>query len=146
MSELSRDLRQLMTNNILQRLYLAQQKNLFQDVAGTERISNVAYHSWRKKKVKMVVPSATLWCDNKHRHSPAIVPVSYCVSVRSSRALCVMCSRNRFFWREWSLTRQFSTRRSDTGEWSITVNLPPLKAQKRNEAAEGKTVMRFRGG
>lgn len=50
MSELGRDLRQLMTNNILQRLYLAQQKNLFQDVAGKERISNVAYHSWRKKK------------------------------------------------------------------------------------------------
>lgn len=44
------------------------------------------------------------------------------------------------------MTRQFSTRRSDTGEWSITVNLPPLKvAEKRNEAVEGKTAIRFKG-
>lgn len=128
-------------------LYLVQQKNLFQDVVGKEQISNVAYHSWNeKKKAKMVLPPATLWCHNKQRHSLHNVSASYCVSVRSSRALFDMCSRNRFFWREWSLTRQFSTRRSDTGEWSITVNLPPLKAtEKRNEAVEGKTVIRFKG-
>lgn len=93
----------------------------------------------------MVLP-ATSWCHNKQRHSPHNVSASYCVSVRSSRALFDMCSRNRFFWREWSLTRQFSTRRSGTGEWSITVNLPPLKvAEKRNEAVEGKTAIRFKG-
>ena len=77
----------------------------------------------------------------------AIVSVSYCVSVRSSRALCVRCSRNMFFWREWSLTRQFSARRSDTGAWSITVNRPPLEAEKtqrRNETVEGKTGMRLK--
>lgn len=58
---------------------------------------------------------------------PATVSISYCVSVLSSRDLCDMCSRNRFFCKEWSFTRQFSTRSSDTGEWSITVNLPPLE-------------------
>lgn len=63
----------------------------------------------------------------------AFVSVSYCVSVRRNRASFDMCSLNRFFWREWSLTRQFSARRSDTGECSITVNLPPLETANSTE-------------
>lgn len=41
-----------------------------------------------------------------------------------------MCTRNKFFCKEWSLTRQFSTRSSETGEWSTTVNLPPLEREE----------------
>lgn len=105
-------------------LHLVQQKNLFQDVAGKELTSNVAYHSWRGKKTRRVYLQTL-----SHTVMGPIQTLSaaYCVSVRSSRAWFVMCSRNRFFWREWSLTRQFSARRSDTGEWSITVNFPLLK-------------------
>ena len=84
----------------------------------------------RKKKTKMGISSAIFshFCDvTTNIDIIKTVSVPYCVSVLSSRDFCDMCSRNRFFCKEWSLTRQFSTRRSDTGEWSITVNLPPLE-------------------
>lgn len=51
-----------------------------------------------------------------------------------------MCSLNRFFCSECSLTRQFSTRRSETGEWSMTVNLPPLGAEEEIEKRKVKTL------
>lgn len=55
------------------------------------------------------------------------VQVSYCDSVLRSRDSLVQCNRKTFFCRERSLTRKFSARRSFTGLWSITVNLPPLQ-------------------
>lgn len=111
--------------------YLVQQKSRSQDVAAIEQISSVAYHSWSRKRKhrrryhQQPCPRCKTATDTDATVAPTL---THCVSVRSSSALWDMCSRNRFFWREWSLTRQFSARSSDTGEWSITVNLPPLEA------------------
>lgn len=107
-------------------------------MAWTGQISSVAYHSWRETESKdtnypvLHLQLFVMW--QPQQTSPATLSVSYCVSVLSSRDFCDMWRRNKFFCKEWSLTRQFSTRRSDTGEWSMTVNLPPLEkitAQKR---------------
>lgn len=141
------------TSRVGYKVYLELQKNLFQDVVGKEQISSVAYHSCSKRKTKMGKSSATFstfmtWQTIQTSPTTISVSVSYCVSVLSSRDLFDVCSRNRFFCKEWSLTRQFSTRRSDTGEWSITVNFPPLKtadSDSTNEMVEGKNYDRIEG-